>query len=790
MSELIKEKGRIIEILTQKENDWGRYRLDCFGKDIIAVGIIKDAGVGMEVELEGISETTKYGRQFSIKKVLSRKSDTCAGVRKFLMDGYIKGIGPSKAEAIIKAYGVESLSLFETEEGIEKLAKIKGITKKLIEKCIPSYNENKKYKDIILLLNGMGTKCQIEKIYEKYKEDAPKIIKTDPYRLQMDIDGFGFIKADSIAMSAGVKPNSIHRLAAASGYVLEEAQNMSGHCFLTVNEVKERVIELLVPVRKYDDISEKVAKNALSDWFVNKEKLIKKYNPCAETISSLSEIAETRIAIANTLSEALGNAIEKGIIVNDDGCIYTTKTYNAECMVASILAKMCMENPVRYIDINLINRCIEQIEERKTKDMNAKGIAGVFKITEEQKDAVCLGLMHRVSIVSGGPGRGKTAISEIIAHSFLSAGKVYDKEDVIMIAPTGRAAQRITESTGYSASTAHRIIMSARAGNTPKGKLILVDESSMIDIFLMKGLLEYGKECNIIFVGDIDQIASVGPGKVLRDMISCGRIPCILLKKGHRNTGTIAHNSELINAGMKIDKYVYDKNFVYIPAKAENIADILVNDYVQKVKEYGIKNVMLCVAMRKRGCSSVDLLNKKLQDIYTSGKEELKIGDKIFRVGDRVMQIHNDYNFHVKRNGEITLGIFNGERGTITSISYVEEYDDYYMLVLFDDGSIGRYSRAKATNLTLAYATTLHKCQGSEAECMMMSYVFGDYLLLNRSLFYTGETRAKKEFRFYGEEQYKYGKLLSAFDIAVSKTEDNNRNTRLSERIIENLDNM
>lgn len=325
-----------------------------------------------------------------------------------------------------------------------------------------------------------------------------------------------------------------------------------------------------------------------------------------------------------------------------------------------------------------------------------------------------------------------------------------------------------------------------RSGDAPMNKLILCDESSMVDIFLMLKILKFAKDCSIIFIGDVDQIASVGPGKVLKDMIDSGSIPCILLKQGHRNSGTIAHNSELINAGMHIDKYCYDEHFVYTPASTENICSIIVSDYKKKVAQYGITNVMLCSAMRERGVVSVKKLNSLLQEEYTRGQSEAVYSDNLkFRVGDRVMQTKNDYNFEMRRNGRPVLGIFNGEKGTVQRIMPDEENDSYKMIVLFDDGSVGGYTKATAVNLTLAYATTLHKCQGSEAACMMMAYTFGDYILLNRALFYTGETRAKKEFRFYGEEKFQYGKVLSAFDIAVKKTDDVKRNTALAERLKE-----
>ena len=784
--------GQIVKILTQKENDWGRYEIESYGKKQLVVGVIPGVSIGMNVVLETVEENNSYGKQQKIVSVLSAENDSLAGARRFLADGYIKGIGAKKAEEILKLYGNKSVDLFDTEEGLNLLTQVKGLSMTTISKALSSYQESKKYKDIVLFLNGTGTKAQVEQIYNKYGDSAIKILKANPYRLQMDLSGFGFIRTDAIALASGIKPDSIYRIMAAAKYEIENAAASGGHCYLTIDEIKERVKKLLAPTPKCDDLSEKVIENALANWPESKEKLIKAHDPSAESLDNISKTAETRELIIGTLADALSQAVEDGDFVNADGKIYTAQMYNTEKQAAKMIAEMIQKNPVRYIDAKKIESAILSVEERKTQELTDKGINTEFKVTAEQRNAVYLALMHRISIVSGGPGRGKTAISEIIAYGSLSAGSQYEKRDIIMLAPTGRAAQRITESTGYSAMTAHRAVMEIKTGKRPpEGKLIICDETSMADIFLLNSILKYAKECNLVFVGDVNQIASVGPGKVLKDMIDCGKVPCILLEQGHRNSGTIAHNSDLINAGYKIDKYCYDKHFVYIPSSIDQLPNLLINDYIKKVGEYGIKNVMLCVAMRERGAVAVNRLNRLLQDVFTKGKEEALYGEgRKFRVGDRVMQIKNDYNFVMIRNKEETLGIFNGEKGTVIKVARDEENESYKMVVLFDDGSVGGYTKNTVVNLELAYATTLHKCQGSEAACMMMAYTFGDYMLLNRSLFYTGETRAKKEFRFYGEEKLQYGRMLSAFDIAVSKVDDQKRNTSLSEMIIDALEDM
>ncbi len=777
--------GQIKKILTQKDNDWGRYQINDAGKDYLAVGVIPGASIGMTVSIDGYEETTKWGKQFTIKTVLTSEADKSAGVRRFLADGYVKGIGPTKADAIISKFGASSADLFDTPEGRALLCTVKGISSATIENAMPSYNANKKYKDIIVFLGGTVTKNQVEHIWEKYGEDSLSVLKKNPYRLQMDLDGFGFLKADTLALASGIKKDSPYRIMAAIKYVIEDAQTMCGHCFLPIDDIREKVAKLLVPMPKFDDITEKVAENAAAAWAIDgREKLIKAHDPSMDTIDKIAVTVESRRLINEGLASALDEAIANGDLVNEDGRIYTKNMFNLECRIANAVHDMCKSNPVRFIKPETIEKAIKDVEERKSKEREAAGLTGQFVATPEQRNAARLALTHRISIVSGGPGRGKTAISEIIAHAFLLSGRSYNKEDIIMLAPTGRAAQRITESTGYPAMTAHRAVMAMQRGvPVPNGKMILVDESSMVDIFLASSILSFAKNCNLIFVGDVDQIASVGPGRILRDLIESGSVPCILLKEGHRNSGTIAHNAELINAGHKIDKYCYDEAFVYIPARIDQIETLMISDYFKKVAQYGIKNVMLCAAMRERGNVAVNKLNQDIQALYTKGKAEARFEGKLFRIGDRVMQTKNDYNFAIMRNDQPSEGIFNGEKGSVAKISPDYENESYKLIVLFDDGSVGEYTKDNIANLTLAYATTLHKCQGSEAACMMMAYTFGDYMLLNRSLFYTGETRAKKEFRFYGEEKFQYGKMLSAFDIAVGKTDDAKRNTMLADRI-------
>lgn len=809
--------GKIIGIKSQKDNDWGRYSVSTSEmKEHMCVGVIPGASLGMEVTLEGKEEDTKWGRQFKISSVLRSEADKFAGIRRFLTDGYIRGVGPSKAEILIQVFGKDTLKMLASKDGKERMLSIPGFTSTKVDEISASYEKNSKYSDIVLFLNGEVTKTQAQKIYDLYGDKAVNELKKNPYILSEKLQGVGFKKADRIALATGIKRDSTKRILAAIEYALSNAAT-DGHCYLTEPELESAVIEEIAefPTASERKITRQVVENAIKDWTKGKERLINEYKASAETVASVAQAVETRSLIKAAIAPSLKEGIDMGHIINDNGHYYLPQLYEAEKRSAERLQELLKKPPVRTVSDDIIGKAIKALEEEKNRELGE----GAFKVTDEQEKAIRLALSNRVSIISGGPGRGKTAISQVVAEAFLMAGDK-DKDNVIMLAPTGRAAQRITESTGYSAMTVHRAVYAANIAigevnkgadradykNTlpPVGKLVLCDESSMLDIFLFRSVLEYAKESNIIFVGDVDQIASVGPGKCLSDMINSTVIPSIILKEGHRNSGTIAENAVKINSGSKIQSYRYDYSFKYFPffTDSENarpgdvlttlsdMANAVIRDYRLKVQEYGIRDVMLCCAMKDRGDLSVNNLNSKIQQLMTIGREEavFKNGQK-YRVGDRVMHTKNCSSFdqRIDKDGKRIKGIFNGERGVVQRVRTKRDESGqtlYNILVQFDDGSIASYSDDTIGILTLAYATTLHKCQGSEAKCMMMVYTYGDFILLNKSLFYTGETRARKEFRFYGEEKIRYGKKTSAFDIAVRSNKDTKRNTGLKDMLV------
>ncbi len=788
--------GIIIDILTQKENDWGRYKVETNDKkQFLAVGVVKNASKGMYISIDGETIVNQYGRQFKIKTVIKTKADETAGIRRFLAEE-VNYFGDVKIQHFISLYGSEALSVLKSDSAEQALCMVKGVGSNTAKKIVKSYKEGKKYEDIYIFLNGTGTKNQVKKIYEKYGVDTVSVIRRNPYKLISDINGFGFSRVDSLALSSGIKTDSDFRIAAGAKFVMEEAQN-EGHCYLPEETLIERLVDVLAPIKDINDISATVAKNILKakDWLSSKENLIKKYNPSSETITALTNLYVIRKSLNEKIPNVLQQLFDSKTLCDDNGKIYLPIMLTYEKELAEFIKEMANKPVVRYINQNLVDDVIREVEFSKGNN---------FEITDEQRTAVYGSLFNRFSVLSGGPGRGKTTIIEIIAKTFIRAKEDSSESDILLLAPTGRAAQRMSEQTGYYASTVHREIYKFSSidkdGETefkaslkpenarPSGILVICDESSMLDLKLARDLLLYAKDCNLILVGDADQIPSVKAGNVLRDIIASNSVNCSILRHGHRNQGAIAYNAELINNGKGIGSFWKDDTFTCFSfSDVAEIKERVIADYLEKTEEYEAKDVLLCTPMKNRGNTCVEQLNKCIQERYIKDKNKICqiSSSKIFYVKDRVMQTVNNYGKELcsLKDREKT-GVFNGEKGEIIDIE--KTLDDFIITVLFDDGYVAKYTSKDVAELVLAYATTLHKCQGSEAKCTMIVMTYGDYILMNKELFYTGVTRAKKECILYGEEQVRYTRPLSAFDIAVSKANGTVRFTSLKERLRQN----
>lgn len=748
-------KSIIKAIYTQDENGKGLYAVETFGEVSSIEATIPCAYVGMEIIINDENG-----------KVIVTPTGKNQGLSNFLIDN-ISGIGPAKTQHV-------SLDLYNAilNENVIYVCGTLGVKEDKAKEIIAFAKGNRTILELYIITNGVCSKNKIHKIYETYGNRSCNLLRNNPYKLT-EMCGIGFLEADKIACSTGIAKDSFIRISSAINYILFTAAFSNGHCYLTKEQLKEELINLLVDIPKSaGKAKEKACLNAIFDWENKKEKFIKTYKPMDEEIIYMDCAVSQINALEKNINGGIEYAIHNYQCVREDNRLYVPAIYKAEVSSSNTVLKMIQNSKDYVFSDDEIKKALKEVENRKTEELRANG-KGAFCATEEQLEAVYLAVQNRFSIISGGPGRGKTAIAEIIAQIYKNK---YGNDAVLMMAPTGRAAQRITESTGYKATTIHYAITQPKTNN----KLIIADESSMIDILLFSKFMEWAEQNSILLLGDVNQIASVGPGQVLRDLINCGNIPYIKLNKGHRNSGSIANNSDLINAGKPIYSYEFDNAFMYKPASRESISNTFLDYFDDAVKEFGIKNVM-AITPSKRGVLSVETLNKVIQKHYSDKNVSLQVSpDVIFHLGDRVMQTKNNRDFPLMLPDRTKgYGIFNGERGTIIKIE-----KDKGLFVQFDDGKIGAYKKETARELTLSYVMTIHKCQGSESPCVLMGMTFQDAFLINRNLFYTGETRAKKKIILIGEQKKsKRGNYMqSAFDLAVYKTNDKERQTTLSKR--------
>ena len=596
------------------------------------------------------------------------------------------------------------------EEIIEKdparLAEIKGIT---TEKAL-LIGEAHKRNFALQELSGMNiTESQMRKLYDCYKEKAVTVMKTDPYQAIYDIPGFGFRTVDGIAIKNGIQPNDPKRIGAALIYILSTISN-DGHCWCTMGALIDHARELLY------------------------------LSPA---------IIETQ----------LNYEIQSGHIICDSGRIYAKYLYRAEDETARWLAHLATCPPIVDISDRTIERAI-----CLTEDQNG------FELDESQRKAVVSALRNRVSVITGGPGTGKSTITKAIINAWMDAmPNVDDPEDCITLcAPTGKAARRMFEVTGVQAQTAQRLVVRFdNCGVCPSGSLIILDEASMVDITLAHRLLEIAKEDNqLVLIGDVDQLPPIGPGNFFRDCIQSPFIQSVKLELSHRQKGYVAINAQRINEGkgthaLKLD----DPSFRFVPADKSLVREKVIEEYLKLYNEVRDLSEICCVVpMRKSGKSqtSADDLNVILRDHLNPAKEGAKtIKGCKYRIGDRVMQTENDYD----------RDIYNGDCGTIISM----DTEDQLLIMKTDDGRLIEYTVQDTQALVFAYCVTIHKVQGSQYKSIVVAHSMEHFYMLQRNLLYTAVTRAKEKVVIVGED--------AAINTAVKKVPSLDRNTSLRIRI-------
>lgn len=680
-------------------------------KKLTAVGNLPEVFEGQTLELDGeFVVNKKFGEQYSVKEAKVVEPTTLPAIEKYLSSGLIYGIGPVTAKRIVDEFKQDTLAVLEFNP--IKLSKIKGISKQKAIEISNAYNEMKEMQNAIMFLQShfISTNTAI-KIFNIYKEKTIEVVKNNPYQLIEDVDGIGFATADKIAIKLGIDPMGENRIKAGLVYTLKTASEREGHTFLPKNTLIQNCIEIL-------------------NFSENEHNLVER---CAEFLQ-------------------IEGMVKNFPYHGEDVCMLT-KFYFQEKYIAKKLYKLSynqFEEKINFIDsINLYQRLNK------------------IQLNGEQTDAVLNSLKKGVSIITGGPGTGKTTIVRCILEMFKELHK-----KVLLCAPTGRASKRLTESSKMEAKTIHRALeMNPSEGegffhrnqdNPIDADVIIVDEMSMVDVNLFYHLLKATRSTTrLILVGDKDQLPSVGAGNVLRDLIESKKIYTTHLVNIYRqgNDSLIITNAHLINSGKMPIIDNSSKDFFYEAGKdlvtnSETIIDLVTT---RLPKYFGYKpNEIQVLAPMKAGPCGIDNLNKKLQMTINPYFKGLEVGSDFtkFHVGDKIMQTVNNYEqTYVKyeENGMMQegTGVFNGDIGYITKI----EPDTHETTIRFDDGKICKYAKTDLYQIVLAYAITIHKSQGSEFDCVVIPLVPGAPIIITRNLLYTAITRAKKAVVLVGSKQ-------------------------------------
>ena len=668
------------------------------GEDMTAIGEMPLAGVGERVELTGQwTEHKTYGRQFRAETCKTLAPATLTALKNYLASGLIKGVGESTAQAIVQTFGMETLDVLEKEPA--RLAEVPGIGQIRAQTIGASYGAQLGLRDIMLGLQKYGvTIGQAMKLYKIYGELCLAKIEENPYRLIDDVEGIGFKTADAIARNGGVEPDAPYRLRAGLKYTLQWARQ-EGHTYLP----REKLVE--------------VAAGLLQ-----------------------AEIAPVERTLTELLLE--GQLIQEQL-PGEDG-IFLPGMFRTEQDCALRLLRLqgqsALDNPF-FRPKAQIARLEQQLD---------------ITLAPAQRQAVELALKAGALVITGGPGTGKTTILRFVITLLEEMGTEY-----ALCAPTGRAAKRMGEATGRDASTIHRLLeysygeggFGRNAENTLLADVVIVDEMSMVDVPLMAALLRaLAPGSRLIMVGDSDQLPSVGPGNVLRDMVDSGQIPVVRLTEIFRQSGrsAIVTNAHRINEGqMPILEGLEDFGFEPMEEQEAVIRRLIALNSGKAAKlgaQEPLQDIQVLAPMKK-GPLGVYNLNKRLQEALNPPahkKKERKYGDVVFREGDKVMQIKNDYRLAWTRSlphqpPEMGEGVYNGDLGTIMSIDLYEQT----LEVLFDDGRSAVYSFSMLEELELAYCISIHKSQGSEFPIVLLPLLGGPPMLLNRNLLYTAVTRAR-----------------------------------------------
>ncbi len=698
--------------------------------------IVPNISEGEYIEMMGsMTVHNVYGKQFHAVWSKITIPGELKALERYLGGGAIKGIGPAFASRIINCFGEDTLRIIEEEP--ERLSEVKGISEKKAYDIAEQLAEKSEVQDAFIYMSGFGISLNMAtKIYKSFGNNIYKILQENPYRLCDDIQGIGFKRADQIAEKAGIRKDSPFRISSAIIYILNQAL-MNGDMYLNQDVLKEDAISLLGVDTEY-------------------------FNECLDSLSISGRIIRKRLYDNSTI-------------------VYHAESYYTE-----------LDTARRLLELNTKIKYDKKAFKSTLKKIKA---ASDIELDVLQENAVKMAASNGIFILTGGPGTGKTTTINTMIQYFTASGK-----KVLLASPTGRAAKRMQEATGFEASTIHRLLelngdplsndlrvrFSKNEKNPLEADVVIIDEMSMVDIFLMHSLLSaITSGTHLVLVGDINQLPSVGAGRVLADMIESGCFPVVVLDKIFRQAAKsdIIVNAHKINKGEKINIDNKGKDFFFLKRDDYRVIQkgilTLLTKNLPSYTGTDPRNIQVLTPMKK-GFLGVESLNNILQKYLnppSEFKEEWRMPFGVFREGDKVMQIKNDYQLQWEIRGDFDIvassgeGVFNGDMGIIKAIS---KYD-HTVTVLFDDNKYVEYNTSALEELELAYAITVHKSQGSEYPAVIIPLLDGPQVLFTRNLLYTAITRAQKCIVILGSEE--------TLNFMIDNKKEDNRNTTLGEMI-------
>jgi exodeoxyribonuclease V alpha subunit len=663
---------------------------------LTVVGPLLGAQPGERLRLEGRwTSHPQYGRQFEVHSYQTVLPATIQGIRRYLGSGLIKGIGPRMAERIVDHFGQNTLQVIEQEPA--RLVEVPGLGPKRTAMITAAWAEQQAIKQVMVFLQGVGVSTSLGvRIYKAYRDEAIEVVRREPYRLAAEVWGIGFKTADQIAQQLGIPHDSPQRAKAGLQFALSEASE-DGHCYLPEAELVGKATGLL-------GIDAELAGQCLG-----------------ELIQEEGVVAEPLPAGSATDPQGRG--------------IWLVPFHRAETALAAGLLRLLRAPADRLAVFQGVDWTVA---------LDWLGRTTGVTLSPEQAAAVRLALSQRVAVLTGGPGCGKSyTVRAIVALARAKHAKV------LLAAPTGRAARRLGELAGLEAATLHRLLQLRPGGDAAfdrdrplEADLVVVDEASMLDVLLANKLVKaIPAGAHLLFVGDVDQLPSVGAGEVLRDLLEAATLPRVRLTHVFRQAqqSGVVTNAHRINAGQPPITQGLADFFLFAADDAEQAADLVVDIVANRLlRRFGLdprRDVQVLCPMH-RGPAGAGALNERLQAALTPAREglaERRFGGRVYRVGDKVLQLRNNYD-------KGTAGVFNGSVGVVTSLSL----EDQELRVLLDEDEEVAYGFDELDELTHAYAVSIHRSQGSEYPCVVVPLVMSAWLMLQRNLLYTAVTRAKR----------------------------------------------